>query len=600
MLGWSTPADLQKLWRCAISALTQERTGVEDEDAKLEVETIRALTTLLLQSRLAIPGNPLTTFPHLPRQRTTIFLKNSLGRRLFQLRQVVESYFATGDSGTGMWTSRSADLPGPAATVATSDAPGAPVGRQASESSSQEGKKGGPSQAEPFFRVNAERFVLPPLSTRLRYGQVAMPLASSSGSKSQDDPSHAAQLKALLDMLGERVRGSQIRVSPLVRKESLKAILLLSDIFPNKPSFEWMFLIFFEVLRNAPAEDALLVQYALLGVCKAVATLKTDTSHVTQEVVAALDRGLRDGAEHPAHTVAAVHGILHLLDGKCVHIVKPLLPALVRHLSSELQAYSAQAHGSGVFEFQPAVASAHLMLTFLLIEEFPKELEEMEFVRRPLHVACGLALREAIPDQVFHTILRGLERLLLSFSLGHLQRDEIWNLNLDKVLTSWSRALSFLNFLLTCVYTGQIGAPLNPALPEQKDLPASSSSSSLVSDKVMVMFERLRSKAGPREAIMICNVLPHVLVDFLPAQQILTTAVSELLLLQAYNPHLATVLHRVFQLLGEKDPSNTAFIVNWILLSLNSFVQMPRADLSIWCLTCLFTSVSRNSFVKSL
>jgi len=89
-LGWASAAEFQKLWRGASSSLSQEKSGVVDEDTKLEVETIRALTTLLLQSKLAVQGNPLTTFPHLPRQREIIFLKNNLGRRLLRVRQVIE------------------------------------------------------------------------------------------------------------------------------------------------------------------------------------------------------------------------------------------------------------------------------------------------------------------------------------------------------------------------------------------------------------------------------------------------------------------------------------------------------------------------------
>jgi len=137
---------------------------------------------------------------------------------------------------------------------------------------------------------------------------------------------------------------------------------------------------------------------------------------------------------------------------------------LIRHLSAELTAYCSS---NDPFEIQPAVASTTLATIFLLIEEFPKDLEEQDFTRRSLASIIGLACKDFLPDQVFHTILRGLERLLLSFSLSHSLRDDISNLALDKYLTNWMRALSSLNFQLTCTYTGQIGAPLNPALSEQ-------------------------------------------------------------------------------------------------------------------------------------
>ena len=145
-------------------------------------------------------------------------------------------------------------------------------------------------------------------------------------------------------------------------------------------------------------------------------------------------------------------------------------------------------------------------------------------------------------------------------------------------------------------------ANLLPAFPSQtfrKDLPPSSSSA-LVTDKIVTILDRLRVKAGPRESSVISSVLPHVLIDFLPPQQILTTVVGEFLILSSYNKHLAGVLNQVFRLLNDKDPANASFTVNWILLSLNSFLQKPRADLSQWCVTCLFISVSQNSHVGSL
>lgn len=459
---------------------------------------------------------------------------------------------------------------------------------------------------------------LPFSNTRLRYGQVSF--WGSLSSKNQEEPSYAPSLKVLLDLLGERVRNAA-KVPQMVRKESLKAILLLSDMFVNISSFEWMLVTFLEVLRSTSPEDALLQQYAVVGVCKAISALRIDAANYSSEMVTAIDRSLRH--DHPSLAYAAIHGVLYLLEGKCTLLVRALLPVLTRHLTTEL--HEACSSGQDFFTSQPELISTMLSTIFLLIEEFPKELEEQDFTKKSLASIMGLACREFLPDQVFHTILRGLERLLLSFSLGHSLRDDISNIALDRYLTNWPRALSALSFQLTCIYTGQIGAPLNPALTEQfafffsfifividfqhilslsfsffrREIPVSSSSA-LVTDKVMIMFDRIRVKAVPKEAMVISSVLPHVLLDFFPAQQILTTVVGELLVLSSYNKHLAVILNEVFRLLAEKDPANTDFMANWVLLSLNPFLQKPRKDLAAWCILCLFISVSRNPLVKSL
>ena len=131
--------------------------------------------------------------------------------------------------------------------------------------------------------------------------------------KTQEEPSYGAPLKALLDLLGERVRSAS-KAAPLVRKESLKSVLLLSDMFLSKAAYEWMLMTFLEVIRSSSAEDPLLMQYAVVGVCKAVAALKSDSANYSHEIVAAIDRSLK--SEHSSLSVSALHGVLYLLEAR--------------------------------------------------------------------------------------------------------------------------------------------------------------------------------------------------------------------------------------------------------------------------------------------
>lgn len=50
-------------------------------------------------------------------------------------------------------------------------------------------------------------------------------------------------------------------------------VVALSDIFMEKAQFEWMLDTFLEVQRIHPAEDEIIAQYLIFGICKAAAVL---------------------------------------------------------------------------------------------------------------------------------------------------------------------------------------------------------------------------------------------------------------------------------------------------------------------------------------
>ncbi len=50
-------------------------------------------------------------------------------------------------------------------------------------------------------------------------------------------------------------------------------MLALSDLFTERQQFDWMLDNFLEVQRFHPAEDDLIGQYLVVGICKAVAVV---------------------------------------------------------------------------------------------------------------------------------------------------------------------------------------------------------------------------------------------------------------------------------------------------------------------------------------
>lgn len=66
------------------------------------------------------------------------------------------------------------------------------------------------------------------------------------------------------------------------------------------------------------------------------------------------------------------------------------------------------------------------------------------------------ASEEATPSSVYHCVLRGLERLLLSEQLSRLDAESLVKLSVDRInVHSPHRALAALGLMLTCMYTGE-------------------------------------------------------------------------------------------------------------------------------------------------
>lgn len=80
---------------------------------------------------------------------------------------------------------------------------------------------------------------------------------------------------------------------------------------------------------------------------------------------------------------------------------------------------------------------------------------------------CGVMLsgsEEATPSVVYHCVLRGLERLLLSEQLSRLDAESLVKLSVDRVnVHSPHRAMAALGLMLTCMYTGEQSAPAQHA-----------------------------------------------------------------------------------------------------------------------------------------
>lgn len=71
---------------------------------------------------------------------------------------------------------------------------------------------------------------------------------------------------------------------------------------------------------------------------------------------------------------------------------------------------------------------------------------------------CGVmvsASEDSTPSIIYHCVLRGLERLLLSEQLSRVDGEALVKLSVDRVnMPSPHRAMAALGLMLTCMYTG--------------------------------------------------------------------------------------------------------------------------------------------------
>ena len=54
---------------------------------------------------------------------------------------------------------------------------------------------------------------------------------------------------------------------------------MLSDVFTEKSQFDWMHEVLWELIRSHPSEDELVMQYAVMGLCKSGAVVGLDAAN---------------------------------------------------------------------------------------------------------------------------------------------------------------------------------------------------------------------------------------------------------------------------------------------------------------------------------
>ncbi|XP_057187145.1 huntingtin isoform X2 [Triplophysa rosa] len=625
-LGWSSRTQFEETWATLLGVLVtqpitmdQEEESQQEEDlerTQINVLAVQAITSLVL-SAMTLPtaGNPAVSCPEQqPRNKILKALDTRFGRKLSVIRGMVEREIqAMVSKRDNIATHFPYQAWDPVPSLSSSTA-GTLI-----------------SHEKLLLQINTEREMG---NMDYKLGQVSIhsvwlgnnitPLREEEWGEDEEDEADApAPASPPVSPINSRKHRAGVDIhscsqfllelysqwilpgSPSSRKtpvvlvsEVVRSLLAVSDLFTERNQFDMMFSTLTELQKVHPPEDEILNQYLVPAICKAAAVLGMDKV-IAEPVCRLLESTLR--STHLPSRIGALHGVLYVLECDLLDdTARQLIPAVSDYLLSNLRAI---AHCVNLHNQQHVLVMC--AVAFYMMENYPLDVGS-EFNAGVIQLCCVMlsASEEATPSVIYHCVLRGLERLLLSEQLSRVDAETLVKLSVDRVnMPSPHRAMAALGLMLTCMYTGVAGEEGkekgSPGHPADADPTAPDSESVIVAmERVSVLFDRIR-KGFPSEARVVSRILPQFLDDFFPLQDVMNKVIGEFLSnQQPYPQFMATVVYKVFQTLHATGQSS--MVRDWVLLSLSNFTQRTPVAMAMWSLSCFFVSASTSQWISAL
>ncbi|XP_065121576.1 huntingtin isoform X4 [Paramisgurnus dabryanus] len=625
-LGWSSRTQFEETWATLLGvlvtqpiAMDQEEETQQEEDlerTQINVLAVQAITSLVL-SAMTLPtaGNPaISCLEQQPRNKILKALDTRYGRKLNVIRGMVEREIqAMVSKRDNIATHFPYQAWDPVPSLSSSTA-GTLI-----------------SHEKLLLQINTEREMG---NMEYKLGQVSIhsvwlgnnitPLREEEWGEDEEDegdapapasppvsPINSRKHRAgvdihscsqfLLDLYSQWILpGSpSSRKTPVVLvSEVVRSLLAVSDLFTERNQFDMMFSTLTELQKVHPPEDEILNQYLVPAICKAAAVLGMDKA-IAEPVCRLLESTLR--STHLPSRIGALHGVLYVLECDLLDdTARQLIPTVSDYLLSNLKAI---AHCVNLQNQQHVLVMC--AVAFYMMENYPLDVGS-DFNAGIIQLCCVMlsTSEEATPSVIYHCVLRGLERLLLSEQLSRMDAETLVKLSVDRVnMPSPHRAMAALGLMLTCMYTGVAGEEGkekgSPGCPADTDPTAPDSESVIVAmERVSVLFDRIR-KGFPSEARVVSRILPQFLDDFFPLQDVMNKVIGEFLSnQQPYPQFMATVVYKVFQTLHATGQSS--MVRDWVLLSLSNFTQRTPVAMAMWSLSCFFVSASTSQWISAL
>lgn len=106
-----------------------------------------------------------------------------------------------------------------------------------------------------------------------------------------------------------------------------------------------------------------------------------------------------------------------------------------------------------------------------------------------------------------------------------------------------------------------------------------------------MLFAKIKV-SPPDTARVYGQVLSLIVRDLIPAKDVLTKVIKEMIISQPHIEVVALILHQVFR--SSIDAAYLPLLQDWLVSSLNNFLMLPSQQKAVWCLTVIFISASLN------
>ncbi|CAI8011397.1 Huntingtin [Geodia barretti] len=520
-VGWLDRAQFEERWMQLLGVVNQpppaEGMPVEEMYAhtlNMCIGLVGVVSLLLATSLCPQPGNPVFGVPlHTHRNRDILFLGTKPGRRLRKVRSVVETQLllqcgARPDIYSHYQCPLLSHLSLPLFTRNVERGPG--------------GTELGPAQ----------------LSLKSLW-PVTLANPTSPARHSPDGVDVRSCVLSLVDLFSHWL-GQPLH--PLLLLHTLRAILMLSDLFSLPSQFQWMLELACDLSDKQPPEDVALHAILMQCILKAGAVLKVDAVQL-ERIVRSTERALSSDSLEVQD--GCLCGLLYVVEDPGSQLAAHLAAPLAKYLPPQLESFHrlSEQHCTLCWSLAVSLALHHSHL-----------LKDAEFPGQLLEKAIPLFLHPHTSPLLFHSLCFGLELLVLNFTLSNEQRSKVTNVTagrcakceLDKVLPA-------LGLLLSCMYSGEQGNYVN----EDEETEAAVEMSVLTREYVGILVEHLRH--SPLEGVrFLVGVVPVVMVDFLPPVQVLQMVVTEFVSPHQPRPSLAAiVMGETFSLVLGKNMGDT-------------------------------------------
>ncbi|RWS31040.1 huntingtin-like protein [Leptotrombidium deliense] len=577
LIGWTKRSQFEEMWMSLFSVVQSENSSSNDEQNEKLLTACMAANgiTLLLLEALMVPeaGNPLrSTYLRVKHSKPVSFLHTKYGEKLLKIKCVIaekyESYnwlnFHRNQFSFGLVSVEY--LRSQVGTQTTTDvSPSLSSGSSSSSSSTTNT----PTSAAP---------------------KILEPSLLSDSIKFRDslEIDINSSIYFLLEIYGQLINSPHTQ-SPLL-VEVCKSIAYLSDLFFDKSQFEWMLDTFLELFRLAStSEDEIHLQFLSLGVCKAAAVLSIEQDQMIEKCKKCVESCLK--SSFLPTRLNTLYGLWYLLEqrntlsgGKETLFLPIISDYLLKHLSDEtLPSSHNEEHVTLMWKF-----------AFHLIEYFVDDFAESDFGQKIFQMALKTLSTNNVSFNVYHTIINGLERLLVCEVFAIKDAESIIKTAMDKIkfATTKSDAIGALSMMFTALYVFGL------SLGNENDETANIEELLSAMEKIAVIFDRLKV-CTPNEASIICAVIPALLCDFFPTQDVLNKIIGEFISSQQVNrKYLSSIIFQVFNNLHQQ--SKELLIHDWVVLSISSFTQIVPISLAVWTLSCFLISASSNMWIRSI